>query len=274
MTIDNSHMVHLRGLRDLLVSKPACEEATKTIIKLADNWAWEWPTTRIFETTRHGIDFSESPWQGVLAKFHYFVGHQKNGLNEEQRRVILDIVFRIEFPDLGLPQKHIKQWGVPDSSGRLQKLAESLAAFCRNAKKQPNRGSYGLAIHQWNVDLDYLKKSIYDQRHWKSAFNYPVYKKALYPTMNKGQMKLPESCIPWLCENTSLSFSQIADAAGVSEYEVQAYADGQKKTGRMDPVFEGLLDQNEIERCSADSNAVLRISPNRNLLTSGFVRIK
>ena len=66
---------------------------------------------------------------------------------------------------------------------------------------------------------------------------------------------MPHATATWLVDNTSLSFSQIADFCGLHILEVQAMADdlaGSKYTGR-DPVHSGELTQEEIERGQADA---------------------
>ncbi|MXO68842.1 DUF1013 domain-containing protein [Altererythrobacter marinus] len=72
---------------------------------------------------------------------------------------------------------------------------------------------------------------------------------------------MPHATATWLVDNTSLSFSQIADFCGLHILEVQAMADdlaGSKYTGR-DPVHSGELTQEEIERGQADPDYALKM---------------
>ncbi|HET9355374.1 MAG TPA: DUF1013 domain-containing protein [Sphingomicrobium sp.] len=68
-----------------------------------------------------------------------------------------------------------------------------------------------------------------------------------------AQPLMPHATASWLVENTSLSFTQIADFCGLHILEVQAIADdtaATKLTGR-DPVRSGELTHEEIERGQA-----------------------
>ncbi|RJY09600.1 DUF1013 domain-containing protein [Aurantiacibacter aquimixticola] len=67
---------------------------------------------------------------------------------------------------------------------------------------------------------------------------------------------MPHATASWLVDNTSLSFTQIADFCGLHILEVQAMADdlaSTKYTGR-DPVHSGELTHEEIERGQTDAN--------------------
>ena len=72
---------------------------------------------------------------------------------------------------------------------------------------------------------------------------------------------MPHATASWLVDNTSLSFSQIADFCGLHILEVQAMADdlaSSKYTGR-DPIHSGELTHDEIERGQADPNYSLKM---------------
>ena len=62
---------------------------------------------------------------------------------------------------------------------------------------------------------------------------------------------MPKATAVWLVENTALSFEQIADFCGMHSLEVQAIADGEVAIGivGLDPVANGQLTREEIERC-------------------------
>ena len=69
-----------------------------------------------------------------------------------------------------------------------------------------------------------------------------------------AQPLMPHATASWLVENTSLSFSQIADFCGLHVLEIQAIADdtaATKLTGR-DPIRSGELTHEEIEKGQAD----------------------
>ena len=93
---------------------------------------------------------------GLLKTLGYTVGME--GIGEGKRRDILADVFEQELVLLrGHSQQ--KQWGRPKSAKRLQKLANVIASFARNAKRRKNPPT--VAITEWESDLRYLKKSFY-----------------------------------------------------------------------------------------------------------------
>jgi hypothetical protein len=65
---------------------------------------------------------------------------------------------------------------------------------------------------------------------------------------------MPKATAVWLVENTSLTFDQIADFCGLHMLEVQAIADGEVAQGiqGIDPIGNGQLTHEEIERCQTD----------------------
>ena len=76
-----------------------------------------------------------------------------------------------------------------------------------------------------------------------------------------AQPLMPHATAAWLVENTSLSFSQIAEFCGLHILEVQAIADdtaATKLTGR-DPIRAGELTHEEIEKGQADPDYVLQM---------------
>jgi uncharacterized protein len=76
-----------------------------------------------------------------------------------------------------------------------------------------------------------------------------------------AQPLMPHATAAWLVDNTSLSFTQIADFCGLHLLEVQAIADdtaATKLTGR-DPIRSGELTHEEIEKGQADADYVLKM---------------
>ena len=74
---------------------------------------------------------------------------------------------------------------------------------------------------------------------------------------------MPKATAVWLVENTSLTFEQIAEFCGLHPLEVQAIADGEVATQMqgLDPIANGQTTKEEIERCQADPEARLKLSP-------------
>ncbi len=75
---------------------------------------------------------------------------------------------------------------------------------------------------------------------------------------------MPKATASWLVENTALTFNQIAVFCGMHELEVKGIADGEISANIMpiDPVITGQLDKEEIERCTKDPNASLKLKAN------------
>jgi hypothetical protein len=104
--------------------------------------------------------------KGYLKFLGYTVGQK--GLTGLERREILTNAYSSTVPDVFSDEQHRETWGRPRSSVRLQKMAESIAAFCRNAQRHPHARQ--LAISQWEADLDWLKDTYYDGRY---IFEWP-----------------------------------------------------------------------------------------------------
>jgi uncharacterized protein len=73
---------------------------------------------------------------------------------------------------------------------------------------------------------------------------------------------MPKATAVWLVENTSLTFDQIGEFCGLHPLEVQAIADGEVaiQMQGLDPIANGQITLEEIERCQKDPNARLAIS--------------
>ena len=73
---------------------------------------------------------------------------------------------------------------------------------------------------------------------------------------------MPKATAVWLVENTVLTFEQIAEFCGMHPLEVQAIADDEVAVGvlGLDPVTNGQLTTEEIERCTADPKQRLKMA--------------
>src|SRR5580693_7969257 len=73
---------------------------------------------------------------------------------------------------------------------------------------------------------------------------------------------MPKATAVWLVENTSLTFDQIGEFCGLHPLEVQAIADGEVAVQMqgLDPVANGQLTLDEIERCQKDPATRLKIA--------------
>ena len=89
------------------------------------------------------------------------------------------------------------------------------------------------------------------------------------------QLLMPKASAVWLIDNTSLSFDQIADFCSLHPLEVQSIADGEAGIGIQgyDPVQNGQLTQEELDRCQNDPTARLVLAksdlPTPNRRTKG-----
>lgn len=65
----------------------------------------------------------------------------------------------------------------------------------------------------------------------------------------------------WLCDNTTITFKQIADFCGLHELEVQGIADGDVATGvkGFDPIANKQLTQEEINKAEANPMHKLKL---------------
>jgi hypothetical protein len=72
-----------------------------------------------------------------------------------------------------------------------------------------------------------------------------------------AQPLMPKATAVWLVENTALTFDQIADFCGLHPLEVQGIADGEVAGGikGMDPVANGEVTREELERCQKNPSA-------------------
>lgn len=77
---------------------------------------------------------------------------------------------------------------------------------------------------------------------------------------------MPKGTAIWLVENTALTFDQIADFCGMHKLEIQGIADGEVGIGMLglDPVANGQLETEELERCANDPSARLNVKSTEN----------
>jgi hypothetical protein len=77
-----------------------------------------------------------------------------------------------------------------------------------------------------------------------------------------NQPLMPKATAVWLVENTTLTFTQIAEFCGLHELEVQAIADGEVAGGMqgLDPVANGQLAKEELTKGQADPEYRLKLA--------------
>ncbi len=86
-------------------------------------------------------------------------------------------------------------------------------------------------------------------------------------SVNAPTLLMPKATAVWLIDNTALTFRQIADFTNLTELEIEALADEEINRGLQgrDPIKEGILSSEEIERCQKDKNASLRYNNRADL---------
>ena len=146
-----------RSRRDQLFQQALVDEwSRRSLREDSEGGAFRWPSTRALPGEDE-LDADLGPRRGLLSVLNYRVGI--SGVPEDVRRRILDYVFANALPPVH-SQAYMLGWGEPGTPVRLQKLAECVAAFTRNAKRQGKR-SLAEAIRHWEGDLLYLHDRYY-----------------------------------------------------------------------------------------------------------------
>ena len=117
--------------------------------------AFSWPST-VANMADGDLPESQWPQMGMLKAVGYSVG--ANGLMTASRQRLLKHVYIQVLPYVE-SKSYVAEWGEPKSGSRLKKMAETLAAFARNAKRQKIDKS--IAISEWEQDLAWLKDEYY-----------------------------------------------------------------------------------------------------------------
>jgi len=128
---------------------------------------FRWPTT---EVGRSSGNITTDGWlvEGVLQFMGYKVG-KTEGLPTRLRQRILNEIFTGVIPPV-FPHRYLDEWGDPGSAHRLRKLAETLAALTRNAKRRRD-SIMATAIEHWEQDLEFLYYEFYVE---KFQFAWPT----------------------------------------------------------------------------------------------------
>jgi hypothetical protein len=136
------------------------KKVTERLIEMSQQ-SFLWPSTAVLPSS-HALG-GDQFWysDGLLSFMGYRVG--QNGVPASHRRDILDYVYHEAIPRVNSTE-YMNSWSVPKSSGRLRKMAESIAAFTRNAKRNLF-ADMSSAVSDWEEDLAYLKRTIYDGRY-------------------------------------------------------------------------------------------------------------
>ncbi|MFT4129731.1 hypothetical protein [Labrys sp. (in: a-proteobacteria)] len=116
-----------------------------------------WPSTDASPGSR---DLDTEDWvkDGVLHYMGYRVGNTE-GEPQGIREKILSEIFRGPIPP-AFERNYLNEWGEPSTVARLRKLAETMAALTRNAKRRRDARMIA-AIRDWESDLNFLYHEYY-----------------------------------------------------------------------------------------------------------------
>lgn len=116
-----------------------------------------WPTTIASAGVRNlkGVDWRPN---GMLSFLGYHVG-ETQPTPRDIRWCILEYAFECHLPPLE-SRAYYLEWGKPLTAQRLKKLANTLAALTRNAKRR-DTVSCAKAIDDWERDLVLLRERYY-----------------------------------------------------------------------------------------------------------------
>lgn len=118
---------------------------------------FEWPSTEASPGSNK-IELGHLPQEGIFSYLGYRVGNTQ-GISSDLRRLILRQMFERHLPPVFEPT-YLMEWGSPRSSQRLRKMAETLAAFTRNARRR-DEDTLIDAIRSWETDLRHLYDRYY-----------------------------------------------------------------------------------------------------------------
>jgi len=127
-----------------------------------ENQYFRWPTTAVIGDSTAALNVAHFDYEEGLLKFMGYAVGQK-GAYRTRRLQVLDYVFNERVPKVQ-SYEHMAEWGTPKSSRRLEKLANCLASFARNAKRRKSN-DMAEAIKDWEEDLNYLKEKYYFGRY-------------------------------------------------------------------------------------------------------------
>jgi hypothetical protein len=127
-----------------------------------------WPKTAILPSAKalsgNYFDYEK----GVLSFLGYRVGY--SGISLKNRRAVLSYAYHERLPSV-VSTEYMAEWSEPETAVRLKKIADSLAAFARNGRRNEKQ-DMSEAVNHWVTDLAWLKTEYYDG-HYDSKFAWP-----------------------------------------------------------------------------------------------------
>ena len=153
---------------------PLRSEALKLRDEISANWLslfeknewFAWPSTSVrLGPSSTKLDALEWRPQGMLSFLGYHVGETSG--RPSVREAILEYAFDHHLPPVG-EATYFEEWGEPRSARRLRKLANTIAALTRNAKKR-DLVALSRAVDEWEQDLGFL----YERYYLDLLFRWP-----------------------------------------------------------------------------------------------------
>jgi hypothetical protein len=129
-------------------------------------WGFPWPSTVVGFAGAGGPFDLDRPEKGWLGHLGYSV--RASGPSAQDRRAILERAFLDPLPTRGFTEEYVSEWASPGSGRRLRKLAGTIAALCRNAKRKS--ANMREPVARWESDLEWLRQRYYDRRQ---RFQWP-----------------------------------------------------------------------------------------------------
>ncbi|EGQ7998529.1 hypothetical protein LH709_001086 [Vibrio vulnificus] len=126
---------------------------------------FKWPSTLAYESSEN-IPEVDWPQVGMLKGVGYSVGAK--GLPTAQRRELLSNIMSQQLPYV-TSYAYRQEWGEPNTTARLKKLANTIANLAKNSKRSSNNTS--IAISEWEEDLRWLKENYY--KNGKYSWSWP-----------------------------------------------------------------------------------------------------
>jgi hypothetical protein len=91
-------------------------------------------------------------------------------MKSTRQKILSEVFEMVKMPRVD-SQTYVDSWGAAKSGARLKKMAQSIAAFCRSARRRDEYGM-SLAIEEWEEDLAWLKTTYYDGK-FDRQFQWP-----------------------------------------------------------------------------------------------------
>lgn len=130
---------------------------------------FQWPSTDA-RAGWGGLNSEEWIEEGLLRFMGYRVGTSSTATSAWRERLLSEI-FSCHVPPV-FPDEYIDRWAEPGSVGRLRKMADTLAALTRNARRRRD-AQMDAAIKEWESDLEFL---YYEYYVGKFHFAWPTSK--------------------------------------------------------------------------------------------------